>query len=81
MGWHDNNSGCPCNGCGDLVPEPNCHGYCERYIAWSAVQHEKNEVARKERLNQDTISDAKKRALWRKKRYSRNARNWNTKVD
>lgn len=81
MTWRDNNSGCPCKGCDDRVPDPNCHGSCERYIAWKAKQHEKNENARKERVNRDILSDAKKRALWRKKRYSRNTRNWNSKEE
>lgn len=74
MGWRDNNTRCPCKECGDRVPEPNCHGYCDRYIAWQAENRERNEKNRVEQQGKNVISEAKRRELWRKKRYSRQAR-------
>jgi len=61
---------CPCERmCPDRTPE--CHGQCGKYKAWrkkmDAFLEEKNQ-----RQNaQDTMSDAKKKAIWRKMRNSR----------
>lgn len=26
---------CPCHGCTERVPDPKCHGTCERYKEWA----------------------------------------------
>ena len=62
-----NNSGCPCFGCEERVPEPNCHGTCERYKAWQAENERKNEVIRKDRQRY-AISNTKKKWLTDKMR-------------
>ena len=66
-----NSNVCPCQGCHDRVPDPNCHGTCERYKAWRAKLDTINEAERKHHQNNDTMSDAKKKAVWRSRRYSR----------
>ena len=65
-----NSSGCPCKGCDDRVAEPNCHATCEKYKAWRGKLDKVNEAERQRHKNNDTMSDAKKKAIWRSKRYS-----------
>lgn len=64
-------TGCPCKGCTDRVPDPKCHGTCEKYKAWREELDKRNEAERTYHKSQDTMSDAKKRALWKSKRYQR----------
>lgn len=71
MSFNRDNNKCPCKGCGDRVVEPNCHGSCEKYLAWKQGMDQRCEMKRQDTLNRDTISEAKKRAIWRSKRYSR----------
>lgn len=54
-------------GCGDR--ESGCHGRCSRYAEWRKVMDIRNEQAREQ--NVSTMSDAKKKAIWRSKRYGR----------
>ena len=67
----ENNFGCPCKGCTDRVPEPRCHTTCVKYREWRAKIDERNENERKNRQNRDVMSDAKKRDIWRSRRYAR----------
>lgn len=66
-----NSNGCPCKECGERVAEPNCHMTCGKYIAWQGKMGSIKEAERKHHESNDTMSDAKKRALWKSKRYSR----------
>lgn len=65
------NHGCPCKGCEDRIPEPNCHGTCEKYKEWRAKLDKHNQAVRSRHKNNDTMSDSKKKAIWRSQRYSR----------
>ena len=65
-----NKSDCPYYGCIQRVPEPRCHTTCQRYKAWKIKQEEKNEEARKKK-GDFAMSDAKRKAIWRKQRYSK----------
>ena len=56
---------CPDKGCGAY------HNRCPDYIAWRKALDEKNEAERRYHQSNDTMSDAKKKANWRSKRYSR----------
>lgn len=71
MGWDNhNNTHCPCYQCEDRKPGTGCHDRCERFLAWKKKQDERNANERK--MNGvDIMSDAKKKAIWRKKRYGR----------
>ena len=78
-----NSNGCPCGKeCPDRQVEPNCHGYCERYLKWRAGIDKLNDAERTRHKNNDTISEAKRRSLWKGKRYQRQVRyNKSTKAD
>lgn len=67
-------SNCPCFGCTDRVADPNCHSTCERHLAWKKKQQAKNEAERQERERNFTMSEDKKRILWRRRRYGSMAR-------
>ena len=58
-------------GCDDRVADPNCHPACERYKAWRAKMDWIAEAERQRHRNNDTMSESKKKAVWRSKRYSR----------
>jgi len=62
------------NPCPPDCPRRNaeCHAKCKDYKDWRAELDRKNAERRKEMCASDLISDAKKKAIWRKKRYSRN---------
>lgn len=75
-------NGCPCRGCADRVPEPNCHGRCERYREWKAMLDERNRVVREHKQKNNTMSADKLRTIWNNKRYSRQVRyNKSNKAD
>lgn len=62
---------CPCKkACADRHAE--CHGSCERYREWRKKKDE--ELEQRNLLNVEPMSDAKKRAVWRKMRNSRQVR-------
>lgn len=69
----ENNHGCPCMGCTkETGRRPGCHDHCEdRYLPWRKELDARNEAERKRHRNNDTMSEAKKKAVWRSKRYSR----------
>lgn len=77
------NNGCPCRkDCPDRVVEPNCHGHCERYLAWKQDHDKKKEAERVQKMNRYPMSEAKVRSMWKTKRYSRQVRyNKGTKAD
>lgn len=59
---------CPCREC----PEKGCgakHNTCEKYKAWRSALDDINKERQKDYMN--NMSDAKKRAIWKNKRYSR----------
>ena len=68
----ENKSKCPCYGCTKRVADPNCHPTCEEHLAWKKQNDARKEAEREfHRKNDNTMSDNKKRAIWRSKRYSR----------
>ena len=73
MGWKDERDNkCPCKGCDKREPGTGCHDRCEAYQKWKASEQELKEEAK--RLNGiNTMSDAKKKALWRAARYQNHA--------
>lgn len=67
---------CPDQGCGAY------HNKCEKYLKWRAKLDKQNEAERTYHKNNDTMSEAKKKATWRSKRYSRQLTyNKSTKAD
>lgn len=70
----ENSSGCPCRGCPDRQPGTGCHDRCERFKAWRVKVDKKNEAERAYHQSNDTMSESKKREMWRKKRYSHHSR-------
>ena len=72
---------CPCKacenkGCGSY------HDVCPEYQKWRALVDARNEAERKRHRNNDTMSEAKKKAVWKSKRYSRQLTyNKSTKAD
>jgi len=71
----DNTSGCPCKGCEDRYPA--CHDKCEKFRTWRIKVDTKRENERQFHQRMDTMSESKKRELWRQKRYQRHKRNQN----
>ena len=72
---------CPCKTC----PDKGCgiyHDSCPKYTEWRSMVDAKNKAERQRHQNNDTMSDAKKKASWRSKRYSRQLTyNKSTKAD
>ena len=67
------NSDCPCvRDCLERTEE--CHGKCERYLVWRAKRDEENKARFVGKEYGAVMSDAKKRAIWRKMRSSRQVR-------
>ena len=78
----DNRSGCPCRGCGDRYP--GCHDHCGKaeYLRWKTKMAEKKKAEREYKEANYTMSEDKKREMWRGKRYSRQVRyNKSNKAD
>ena len=71
-----NMSDCPCTKhCPNRTAE--CHAYCKEYNEW---RNERNEEIRKNlaiAMSKDTISEANKKRMWRKKTKSKNKRSQN----
>jgi len=65
-GFH---SGCPCKDCEHRTM--TCHGVCTKYSEWKKQEDEKKKARDADRERFNTMSDAKKKAIWRKMRYSR----------
>ena len=68
----DGKTDCPCKGCDER--HEACHDRCERYRAWQATVAKRNEARRAAYENADLLSDAQKRNIWRKQRYSSQGR-------
>lgn len=61
---------CPCErSCPDRTPE--CHGKCEKYGKWREKRDKMLDEKNKRQIEKDVMSEAKKRAIWRKMRKSR----------
>lgn len=72
MAWNrTNNNGCPCKDCQDRQPGTGCHDRCEKFQAWRKKLDERNEEERRERNSCDVMSDAKKKAMWKKQNWKR----------
>lgn len=72
MGWNRSNCGaCPCRECAPPKREPGCHDRCPEFMEWRREIEAMREAERREQESRDTMSDAKKRVLWRKRRFSR----------
>ena len=64
---------CPCErDCPDRNAE--CHGKCRKYLDWRDKQNIKLEEKNQRHIASDTMSEAKKRAIWRKLRSTRQVR-------
>jgi hypothetical protein len=48
-----------CNGCTERVADPNCHGYCEKYLAERAQLDQRNAEVRKRQEVNWRIQDQK----------------------
>ena len=71
---------CPCKrACPDRTPE--CHGKCGKYLEWRERQDRKLDEKNKRQIEKDIMSDAKKRAIWKKMRNSRQVRYNKGKAD
>lgn len=64
---------CPCK---KDCPDRNdvCHGKCRKYLDWRDIQDAKLDEKNKRHIASDTMSEAKKRAIWRKLRSTRQVR-------
>ena len=71
MGFNNygENSGCQCKGCERRTV--TCHGVCREYQNWKKKQEVLKETRDAERQRMDTMSTAKKKAIWKKMRYNR----------
>lgn len=77
----ENSHECPCRHC----PDQGCgsfHDKCPQFLKWRRKVDARNEAERQRHRNSDTMSEAKKKATWRSKRYSRQLTyNKSTKAD
>jgi hypothetical protein len=62
---HANNG--PCKGCTERYEA--CHGKCERYLEWKKKNEKVNDARQAYGRTFDTISESRKRKIWKKKRY------------
>lgn len=64
---------CPCKrACPERTPE--CHGQCERYTEWRKKRDASLVEKNQRQASKDVMSYAKKKAIWRKMRRSRQVR-------
>ena len=70
-----NTSGCPCKDCTERYPA--CHDKCEKFMEWRKKVDTQRENERQFHIRMDTMSENKKRELWRQKRYQRHRKNQN----
>lgn len=64
-----NNSGCPCQGCGDR--DVGCHSECEKYKVWRKKMDEKQIAEYQKKQARNTMSSTAVRKMWRDLRYQR----------
>ena len=57
---------CPCATCYPPDRTIRCHTYCEKYIAWSKQEKEKNEKKRRDKERYNTLSESAVRSIWKK---------------
>lgn len=50
------NDSCPCKGCNDRTPYPNCHSTCEKYKDWKKDHEERKADDRRRKLLEDDIT-------------------------
>lgn len=75
----ESSHGCPCKPC----PKKGCgsyHDVCPEYRTWRKELDEKNHAERLRHQSNDTMSNAKKKSIWKGKRYSRQIR-YTRKID
>lgn len=84
MGFNMNSTKCPCKGCKDRTTgdrDKDCHTYCEGYKTWKAENDSVNEKVRNHTSKYNTMSDAKRKAIWRSKRYNRQSGKLSQKIN
>ena len=64
-----NGSKCPCKDCERRTM--TCHGVCREYQDWKKEVEARNAIRNADRKRFDTMSESKKKAIWRKLRYDR----------
>lgn len=62
-------SDCPCKTCD--IHTVTCHVVCTKYNDWKKKKEEEKLAREAVYKRYDTMSDAKKKAIWRKMRYDR----------
>ena len=67
--WKSRDTGCPCKECDRRTV--TCHGLCTEYQGWKKEQEKRKAEEQKAKGNNDTMSPAKRKAIWKKMRYSR----------
>lgn len=75
LGWNRSNNGdCPCNGCTE-ERYPGCHDHCPKYPEWRKKVDARREAEKREQESHDVFSDAKKKEIWRSRRYGKKRNN------
>ena len=70
MSWNrTRNNNCPCQGCTDRYPACSAHCEKEEFKVWKEKTAKAKEAEKKYKESLGTLSDAKKKMLWRKQRY------------
>lgn len=67
-----NSHGCPCKDCESRYEA--CHDHCARYIEWRKKVDALRKAEHEYHVSNDTISDRKKRMIWKNKKNLRNRR-------
>lgn len=69
MAFNSRPGDCPCKDCDRRTV--TCHGMCREYQDWKKEEEKKKAAREAERKRFDTMSSAKKKAIWKKMRYNR----------
>lgn len=59
---------CPCKDCD--IHTVTCHVVCQKYGQWKKEKEEEKKAREADRQRFNTMSDAKKKAIWKKMRYA-----------
>ena len=60
--------GCPCGGCDERSAA--CHDRCDKFKAWRVKVDARRQKEREYNASNNTMSEAKRKELWKRKRYS-----------
>jgi hypothetical protein len=78
IGWNRNNTNkdCPCKHCVEPKRHVGCRSTCPEWKPWRDEMDRKRDESKAKSVSMDTMSTAKKKALWKKQRYGKQKKTW-----